>query len=64
MLAAFLLEPVLSVTGDTLDAALSAPEDKFSEKLGCLVPEVERDAQKPADTTEVSEGLSMLLVWL
>lgn len=64
MLAAFLLEPVLSVAGDTLDALLSAPEDKFRERLGCLVSGVECDAQEPADTAEVSETLSTLLVWL
>lgn len=60
LLAAFLSDPMLSAAGDTL---LSTPEDKFSKRLGCLVPEVESDPEKPAETTGASEKLSMLVVW-
>lgn len=60
MLAAFLSEPGLSVAGDTV---LLTSEDKFSKRLWCLVTEVEGDPEKPAETTEVSETQSMLVVW-
>lgn len=60
MLAAFLSEPVLSAAGNTL---LLTPEDKFGKRLGCLDLKVESSPEKPAETTEVSEIISMLVVW-
>lgn len=59
MLEVFLSEPVLSAAGDTL---LSTPEDKFSKRLGYPLPEVVSDPEKPAETTEVCETLSVLVV--
>lgn len=45
-----------------VDTVLLTPEDKFSRRLGCLVPEVKGHPEKSTETTELSEALSMLMV--